>query len=218
MRMGLQEAALERLLEKQAKCDGLRKQGFKTDAGMIECQNNSNALEKSAGEYAVEGSRQRQAANKVFWFSLAATAGWRSQRPQGMLDAITFADEGVKICEDNPGAIQPGDCAYMYAMPAFVANESVSNAFIDLKNQAVHATKGKPGSEKQMVLQELYLSLQPNGATRIENMASILLQDGWQRASNLMARSPQFKRSPSGCDLCPCKKSEAHREQPENHA
>ena len=45
MRMGLQEAALERLLEKQARCDGLRKQGFETDAGLVECQNNSNALE-----------------------------------------------------------------------------------------------------------------------------------------------------------------------------
>ncbi|MEJ2283142.1 MAG: hypothetical protein P8X85_06085 [Desulfobacterales bacterium] len=180
MRMGLQEAALERLLEKQATCDGLRKQGFETDAGMVECQNNSNALEKSAGEYATEGYRQGQAANKVFWFSLAATAGWRSQRPGGMQDAITYADEGVKICDDNPGGIQPGDCAFMYAIPAFVANESVAVAFIDLQNQAGNATKGKSGSAKKKVLQELYLALQPNGATRIETMASNLLRDGWE--------------------------------------
>ena len=89
MRMGLQEATLEGLLEKQAACDQQRKQGFATDAKMIECQNNGNALEKSAGEYAAEGGRQANAANKVFWYSLAATAGWRSQRPQGMQDAIT---------------------------------------------------------------------------------------------------------------------------------
>jgi hypothetical protein len=179
MRMGLQEATLERLLEKQATCDGLRKQGFETDAEMIECQNNSNALEKSAGEYAAEGSRQGQAANKVFWYSLAATAGWRSQRPRGMQDAITYADEGVKICDDNPGGIQPGDCAYMYAIPAFVANESVGTAFLDLKNQAGNAAN-RTGSEKKKALQKLYLSLQPNGATRIETMASSLLRDGWQ--------------------------------------
>ena len=60
MRMGLQQATLERLLEKQAHCDQLRKTGFDTDAEIIECQNNGNALEKSAGEYAAEGNRQHK--------------------------------------------------------------------------------------------------------------------------------------------------------------
>jgi hypothetical protein len=179
MQMGLQEATLERLLEQQARCDQLRKKGFETDAEMIKCQNNGNALEKSAGEYATEGARQKHAANKVFWFSLAATAGWRSQRPQGMQDAITYADEGGKICDDNTG-IQPGDCAYMYAIPAFVANESVGTAFIDLDNQAAGAAKEKPLAEKKKALQELFLSLHPNGSTRIEAMASRLLRDGWE--------------------------------------
>ena len=179
MRMGLQEATLERLLEKQARCDQLRKKGFEANAEMIECQNNGNALEKSAGEYAAEGGRQRNAASKVFWYSLAATAGWRSQRLQGMQDAITYADEGVKICDDNPG-IQPGDCAYMYVIPAFVSNESVATVFIDLENRADSAAQGKSLSEKKKALQELYLFLQPNGSTRIEAMASILLRDGWK--------------------------------------
>ena len=178
MRMGLQQATLERLLEKQAHCDQLRKTGFNTDAEMIECQNNSNALEKSAGEYASEGSRQRHPANKVFWYSLAATAGWRSQRPSGMQDAITYADEGGKICDDSSG-IQPGDCAFMYAIPAFVANESVGTAFIDLKNQADDAARGQPRSVGKEAQQKLYLAVQPDGRTRIEGMASRLLQDGW---------------------------------------
>ena len=178
MRMGLQQATLEKLLEKQARCDQLRKSGYNTDAEMIECQNNGNALEKSAGEYAAEGSRQRYPANKVFWYSLAATAGWRSQRPDGMQDAITYADEGGKICDDSSG-IQPGDCAFMYAIPAFVANESVSTAFIDLKNQADDAARGKPKSVGKKAQQELYLALQPDGRTRIEGMSSRLLQDGW---------------------------------------
>ena len=178
MRMGLQQATLERLLEKQAHCDQLRKTGFNTDAEMIECQNNGNALEKSAGEYAAEGSRQRYPSNKVFWYSLAATAGWRSQRPDGMQDAITYADEGGKICDDSSG-IQPGDCAFMYAIPAFVVNESVGTAFIELKNQADDAAKGKPRSVGKEAQQELYLALQPHGRTRIEGMATRLLQDGW---------------------------------------
>ena len=178
MRMGLQQATLEKLLEKQARCDQLRQTGFNTNAEMLECQNNRNALEKSAGEYAAEGVHQTDPANKVFWFSLAATAGWRSQRPQGMQGAITYADEGAKTCDDNPG-IQPGDCAYMYAIPAFVANESVSIAFIDLQNQADDAARGKPVSAMKEALQELYLSLQPDGRTRIESMATSLLQDGW---------------------------------------
>jgi hypothetical protein len=179
MQMGLQEATLERLLEQQARCDQLRKKGFETNAEMIKCQNNGNALEKSAGEYASEGARQKHAANKVFWFSLAATAGWRSQRPQGLQDAITYADEGGKICDDNTG-IQPGDCAYMYAIPAFVVNESVGTEFIDLDNQATSAAKGKPLVEQKKALQELFLPLQPNGSTRIEAMASRLLRDGWE--------------------------------------
>lgn len=183
MRMGLQEATLEGLLEKQATCDQQRKQGFKTDAKMIECQNNGNALEKSAGEYAAEGSRQTNSANKVFWYSLAATAGWRSQRPQGMQDAITYADEGVNICDKNSG-IQPGDCAFMYAIPAFVSNESVTIAFIDLEASAGKAAEGQPLSEKKLTLQKLYLSLQSNGLTRIETMASTLLQDGWETLEN----------------------------------
>ena len=178
MRMGLQQATLERLLEKQAHCDQLRKAGFDTDAEMIECQNNGNALEKSAGEYAAEGNRQRYPANKVFWYSLAATAGWRSQRPTGMQDAITYADEGGKICDESTG-IQPGDCAFMYAIPAFVANESVSTAFIDLKNQAAEASRGKPMSVGKEAMQELYLALQSDGRSRIEGMATQLLQDGW---------------------------------------
>ena len=178
MRMGLQQATLERLLEKQALCDQMRKTNFKNNSEMIECQNNRNALEKSAGEYANEGARLGHPANKVFWYSLAATAGWRSQRPQGMQDAISYADEGGKICDDNPD-IQPGDCAYMYAIPAFVANESVATAFIDLNNQADNAAEGKPVLEKKKALQELYLALQPKGATRIEAMAASLLRDGW---------------------------------------
>jgi hypothetical protein len=178
MRMGLQQATLEKLLEKQARCDQLRQTGFNTDAEMLACQNNRNALEKTAGEYAAEGARQTDPANKVFWFSLAATAGWRSQRPQGMQGAITYADEGAKTCNDNPG-IQPGDCAYMYALPAFVANESVATAFIDLKNQADNTARGKPVSAMKEALQELYLALQPDGRTRIEGMATSLLQDGW---------------------------------------
>ena len=178
MRMGLQQATLERLLEKQALCDQLRKENFKNNSEMIECQNNRNALEKSAGEYADEGARQGHPANKVFWYSLAATAGWRSQRARGMQDAISYADEGGKICDDNPD-IQPGDCATMYAIPAFVANESVATAFIDLENQADKATGGKPVSEKKKALQELYLTLQPKGSTRIEAMAATLLRDGW---------------------------------------
>jgi hypothetical protein len=183
MRMGLQEATLEGLLEKQAACDQQRKQGFTTDAKMIECQNNGNALEKSAGEYAAEGGRQANAANKVFWYSLAATAGWRSQRPQGMQDAITYADEGVNICDKNSG-IQPGDCAFMYAIPAFVANESVTTAFIDLEARADKAAEGQSLSEKKITLQKLYMSLQSNGLTRIETMASTLLQDGWETLEN----------------------------------
>jgi hypothetical protein len=178
MRMGLQQATLERLLEKQALCDQMRKTNFKNNSEMIECQNNGNALEKSAGEYADEGARQGDPANKVFWYSLAATAGWRSQRARGMQDAISYADEGGKICDDNPG-IQPGDCAYMYAIPAFVANESVGTAFIDLKNQADNAAEGKPVLEKKKALQELYLALQPKGSTRIETLAATLLRDGW---------------------------------------
>ncbi len=178
MRMGLQQATLERLLEKQALCDQMRKADFTNNSAMIECQNNRNALEKSAGEYADEGARQGNPANKVFWFSLAATAGWRSQRARGMQDAISYADEGGKICDDNPG-IQPGDCAYMYAIPAFVANESVGTAFIDLRNQADNAAEGKPVSEKKIALQQLYLALHPGGSTRIEAMAATLLRDGW---------------------------------------
>jgi len=178
MRMGLQQATLERLLEKQALCDQMRLTNFKNNSEMIECQNNRNALEKSAGEYAAEGARLGHPANKVFWYSLAATAGWRSQRPQGMQDAISYADEGGKICDDNPD-IQPGDCAYMYAIPAFVANESVATAFIDLNNQADNAAEGTPVLEKKKALQELYLALQPKGATRIEAMAATLLRDGW---------------------------------------
>jgi hypothetical protein len=178
MRMGLQQATLEKLLEKQARCDQLRQTGFNTDAEMLECQNNGNALEKSSGEYAAEGARQSDPANKVFWFSLAATAGWRSQRPQGMQGAITYADEGGQICDQSSG-IQPGDCAYMYAIPAFVANESVTTAFIDLQSQADNAARGKPVSVMKEVLQELYLALQPDGRTRIEGLAASLLQDGW---------------------------------------
>ena len=179
MRMGLQEATLENLLEKQADCDRLRQNGFGSNAEMVECQNNSNALEKAAGEYAVEGGRQTNPANSVFWYSLAATAGWQSRRSQGMQDAITYADEGVKICDDNPG-IQPGDCAYMYAIPAFVANASVATLFIDLDRMATEATKNKTQAEKQKALQELYLFPQPDGLTRIETMASLLLRDGWE--------------------------------------
>jgi len=178
MRMGLQQATLERLLEKQALCDQMRKTNFKNNSEMIECQNNRNALEKSAGEYANEGARLGHPANKVFWYSLAATAGWRSQRPRGMQDAITYADEGGKICEDNPG-IQPGDCAYMYAIPAFVTNESVSIGFIDIDRKAENAEKKETVAERKKALQELLLSLQPNGSTRIEAMASTLLWDGW---------------------------------------
>jgi len=97
---------------------------------------------------------------------------------QGMQDAISYADEGGKICDDNPD-IQPGDCAYMYAIPAFVANESVATTFIDLNNQADNAAEGKPVLEKKKALQELYLALQPKGTTRIEAMAASLLRDGW---------------------------------------
>jgi len=180
MRMGLQEATLEKLLEEQIDCDLLRQSGFKSNSRMVECQNNSNALEKAAGEFAKEGGRQTSAANKVFWYSLAATAGWRSQRPLGMQDAITYADEGVKICDDNPG-IQPVDCAYMYAIPAFVSNADVANQFTDLNHKADSTAEGKSKAEKKKAMQELYLSLQPDGLTRIETMASGLLRDGWQR-------------------------------------
>ncbi len=193
MRMGLQQATLERLLEKQAHCDQLRKKGFNTDAEMIECQNNGNALEKSAGEYAAEGNRQRYPANKVFWYSLAATAGWRSQRPGGMQDAITYADEGGRICEESAD-IQPGDCAFMYAIPAFVTNESVSTAFIDLQNQADDAARGKPVSVGREALQELYLALQADGRTRIEGMATDLLQDGWSSLQDAWAKIRKLER------------------------
>jgi len=179
MRMGLQEATLEKLLEKQGDCNQLRQKGLMSNTKMVECQNNSNALEKAAGEYAVEGGRQTNPANSVFWYSLAATSGWQSQRSQGMQDAITYADEGVKICDDNPG-IQPGDCAYMYAIPAFVANASVVTQFIDLDQMATSATASGSMAAKIKALQKLYLVPQPNGLTRIETMASLLLRDGWE--------------------------------------
>lgn len=179
MRMGLQEATLERLLDKQVDCDRLRQNGSMSNNRMVECQNNSNALEKAAGEYAAEGGRQTNPANKVFWYSLAATAGWQSRRPQGMEDAISYADEGVKICDENPG-IQPGDCAYMYAIPAFVSNASVAALFIDLEQMAASAAAGKSEGEKNEALQKLYLNPQPAGMTRIETMASLLLHNGWE--------------------------------------
>ena len=179
MRMGLQEATLEKLLEKQAACDQMRQNGLLSNARMVECQNNSNALEKAAGEFAAEGSRQTNAANQVFWYSLAATAGWQSRRPQGMADAITYADEGVKICDDNPG-IQPGDCAYMYAIPAFVSNASVATSFIELEQMASGAAADGSKAEKKKALQKLYLFLQPDGMTRIETMASRLQRNGWE--------------------------------------
>jgi hypothetical protein len=178
MRMGLQEATLEKLLEKQAACDQMRQNGLMSNARMVECQNNSNALEKAAGEFAAEGSRQTNPANQVFWYSLASTAGWQSRRSQGMQDAITYADEGVKICDDNPG-IQPGDCAYMYAIPAFVSNAAVTALFIDLEQMATNAAEGMSIAERKKVLQKLYLVPQPEGLTRIENMASQLLRDSW---------------------------------------
>lgn len=179
MRMGLQEATLEKLLEKQVACDQLRQSGLMSDARMVECQNNSNALEKAAGEFAAEGSRQANAANQVFWYSLAATAGWQSRRPQGMADAITYADEGVKICDDDPG-IQPGDCAYMYAIPAFVSNASVATSFIQLEQMATIAAADRSMAEKKKALQKLYLFPQPDGITRIEAMASRLQRNGWE--------------------------------------
>jgi hypothetical protein len=67
----------------------------------------------------------------------------------------------------------------MYAMPAFVANESVSTAFIDLENQTDDISRGKPVSVGKEALQELYLTLQADGRTRIEGMATSLLQEGW---------------------------------------
>ena len=179
MRMGLQEATLEKLLEKQADCDQLRQNGLISNAGMVECQNNSNALEKTAGEFAAEGRRQTNPANKVFWYSLAATAGWQSRRPGAMADAITYADEGVKICDDNPG-IQPGDCAYMYAIPAFVSNASVATSFIDLEQMATGAAANGSMAEKKKALQKLYLFPLPDGMTRIETMSSLLLHNGWE--------------------------------------
>ena len=179
MRMGLQEATLEKLLEKQVACDQLRRSGQMSNTKMVECQNNSNALEKAAGEFAAEGSRQTNPANQVFWYSLASTAGWQSRRPQGMEDAITYADEGVKICDDNPG-IQPGDCAYMYAIPAFVSNASVATSFIELEQMAGGASADRSMAEKNKALQKLYLFPQPDGMTRIETMASLLLSHGWE--------------------------------------
>jgi hypothetical protein len=179
MRMGVQEATLEKLLEKQADCDELRQHGLMPNTRMVECQNNSNALEKAAGEYAEEGGRQSSPANKVFWYSLAATAGWQSRRPQGTQDAITYADEGVRICDDNPG-IQPGDCAYMYAIPAFVSNASVATLFSDLEQMATGTAEGMSLAERQKALQKLYLFPQPDGLTRIETMASLLLRNGWE--------------------------------------
>ncbi len=179
MRMGLQEATLEKLLEKQAACDQLRQNGQMSNTRMVECQNNSHALEKAAGEFAVEGSRQTNPANQVFWYSLASTAGWQSRRPQGMADAITYADEGVKICDDNPG-LQPGDCAYMYAIPAFVSNASVATLFFDLEHMAGGAAADASMAEKKKALQKLYLFPQPDGMTRIETMALLLRRDGWE--------------------------------------
>jgi hypothetical protein len=45
---------------------------------------------------------------------------------------------------------------------------------------AAESATGRSLSEKQKALQELYLFPQPDGLTRIEAMASLLLRDGWE--------------------------------------
>lgn len=189
MRMGVQETTLEKLLEQQAQCDTLRKKGFEREISddteqkrmMLTCQNNAVALEKVSGEFAAEAKKQRDPANQVFWFNLAATAGWKSQTSKGMQDAITYADEGVRICNTTAG-IQPGDCAYMHVTHAFVANDMVALEFRKYEDEARKAGEAGVGGtprDRIRALQEYYLKLGESGATRIEEMASTLLSDAW---------------------------------------
>jgi hypothetical protein len=190
MRMGVQEATLEKLLEQQVQCDAL--QGGVSAAGvsdkkmqkrmMVVCQNNAVALEKASGEFAAEAKGQRDPANQVFWYNLAATAGWKSQSSKGMQDAITYADEGARICNTKAG-MQPGDCAYMYVTHAFVANEISALEFRKYEERAKKAeeelgAEGKP-TDRKRALQAYYLKIGESGATRIEEMASTLLRDAW---------------------------------------
>ena len=190
MQMGLHKSSLDQLLKEQDKCDELRKSNFKgvdkdqQNALIITCENNKSALEMAAQEYAAEAAKVGTlSANKVFWYRLAATAGWRSQRESAMADAITYADEGTQICRKNDG-IQPADCAIMHVIHAFVANDTVALMYADLENKAKTAEGAtSPGKIKQAQQRE-FLKLEKDGMTKIENMTTILLRSGWQGAEN----------------------------------
>jgi len=190
MQMGLHQSALEQLLEKQDKCDALRKSNFEgvdrdqQNALIITCENNKSALEMAAQEYAAEAAKAATiAANKVFWYRLAATAGWRSQRDSAMADAITYADEGIQICKKNDG-IQPADCAIMHVIHAFVANDTIALMSANLDKKAKATAGGASPGKIRQARQREFLKLEKDGMTKIENMATILLRNGWQGAEN----------------------------------
>lgn len=190
MQMGLHQSALDQLLEEQDKCDVLRKSNFEgvdrdqKNALIVTCENNKSALEMAAQEYAAEAAKAGTiAANKVFWYRLAATAGWRSQRDSAMADAITYADEGTQICKKHDG-IQPADCAIMHVIHAFVANDTIALMYADLENKAKATAGGTSPGKIRQAQQREFLKLEKDGMTKIENMATILLRNGWQGAEN----------------------------------
>jgi hypothetical protein len=172
--MGQQQATLGKLLETQANCNQLLKKGFKTGQQRVECNNNASALEKAAGEYATEAKDENDPANKVFWYSLAATASWGSRRPESSENAVTYADQATNICEKSTG-IQPGDCAYMYAVPVFISSDNAAIKFYELKKEAKSATEGKPIGDRKKAEQKVYLSTKESDITQIETLSSDIL-------------------------------------------
>lgn len=186
MKMGVQQTALTQLLEAQTKCSQLRQNNFGGLAGdqkkmmLVKCENTESALEMAAKEYADEAAKVGiSPANRVYWYRLAATAGWQSHREAGMADAVTYADEGAQICRAEKG-IQPGDCAVMYMIGGFVANDKIILQFDDLNRTAEASAAGTSPQARTMARQKIFLKLnKERGLTALEDMAKLLLRNGW---------------------------------------
>ncbi len=186
MKMGLQQTALTQLLEEQTKCSQLRQNNFSGLTGdqkkmmLVKCENTESALEMAAKEYADEAAKVAiSPANRVYWYRLAATAGWQSHREAGMTDAVTYADEGAQICKAGKG-IQPGDCAVMHMIGGFVANDKIALQFDALNRTAEASVPDASPQARTLARQKVFMKLnEKHGLTELETMAKLLLRHGW---------------------------------------
>lgn len=188
IRMGETQATLVDLLNRQARCDAERTpaSGVLDQRRATECIEISDALGKMATELAEEARKTGTSKpNAVFFYRRAATAAWRSEVPNAMNDAITYATAATNICP-QPGEaseIPPGDCALAALIPALVTHDKGMIAYRPLRR-----TGGLNEEPKRvLLLGEKYSEKKwPDGVPLVR--ASHSAYEGWKMLHDTAAK------------------------------